>query len=87
MTLHKYAENATDKVLQALGLDLNIASREDVSRAIQSVIVQAVLEAEQHHTKATQDVCAPEDQDLAHKLAAEIKRRSKALVTNLHSLR
>lgn len=87
MNFSDYADKATNDVLAALRLDNEAAERATVKKAIQDAIVMAVLQCEQRHSDAAHAVCTGGHTDIAHKLADEIKRSSKALVANLESMR
>ena len=86
MKIIQYAEKAARDVCDALGVDPTDEQSQAVTNAIQESLVNALREAEEHHTKAAHDCCEA-DLDMAHKIQAKIRSANAALIVNLNSLR
>jgi len=77
----------TKQTIQDL-LDISCSGHdEEVIKAIEKTIIEALLAERERCAVVAYKHCCDEDQDKAHKLADDIKRVRKALVTNLNSLR
>jgi len=77
----------TKKNIQDL-LDISCSGHdEEVIKAIEKTIIEALLAERERCAVVAFKHCCDEDQDKAHKLAADIKRVRSALVTNLNSMR
>ncbi|MEG3618026.1 hypothetical protein V5T82_06125 [Magnetovibrio sp. PR-2] len=85
-SLRERAEEAKAKVLDILGVD-DHSHDEEMVKAIEAIIIEALLEERERCATVAYDHCCAEDRDMAHKVADEIKRIRTALVANLDSLR
>ncbi len=86
MTIRAVSEEAARAVLSALELSPSEAQTKKVVAVIEKAMVEALVEANQRCTQAAQRCCSA-DQDMAHKVAAEIERSHKALIANLSGMR
>ncbi|MDJ0610850.1 MAG: hypothetical protein QNJ67_17875 [Kiloniellales bacterium] len=86
MSFRSRSEAAAKAVFESLGTTPDEQHQKKVVAAIERAIVDAVAEANQHCTQVAIRCCSA-DKDMAHKIAAEIKRDHQALVANLSSLR
>jgi hypothetical protein len=80
----------TDGAARAICAVLQIEPSDEQMRSVREIIDQAMVnvmrEAGESATRAVMECCSA-DLDIAHKVAAEIKRRQGALVANLSSMR
>ncbi len=86
MNISENAQRTTETVFAALGIEPDEAQKREVTRRIERGIVDAVLSESERCTQVVMDCCSA-DMDMAHKLAAEIRASSGALVANLSSMR
>lgn len=77
------AEEAVAKIQDVVG-DAN--HRDAIFDAVEAAVIKGVLEGQNRAVDAAIQ-CPEADQDLAHKIAAEIRRKNDALIANLSSLR
>lgn len=78
---------ATKNKIQEL-LDISCSGHdEEVIKAIEATIIEALLEERERCAIVAFKHCCDEDRDKAHKVAEDIKRVRTALVTNLSSMR
>jgi len=69
-------------------LDISCSGHdEEVIKAIEETIIQALLEERERCATVAFDHVCEEDRDRAHKVSEEIKRVRTALTANLNSLR
>ncbi len=85
-SLRERAEEAKTRVLEILGVD-DHSHDEEMVKAIEAIIIEALLEERERCATVAYDHVLPEDRDKAHKVADEIKRIRNALAANLDSLR
>ncbi len=86
MSFREQADKTTAAVAEALGT----APTPEQAKAIAEVIERAIIDSYQDAAGRCATVaseCCSEDQDLAHKVAEEIRRANIALIANLSSLR
>ena len=84
MSIKQMADKTAMEVLTSLGSDTNKSG--DVSRIIEKALLTVLREARAGCVDVVQ-VCCSADQDLAHKIAAELRQKELALIANLSSLR
>ncbi|MDD9877756.1 MAG: hypothetical protein OXR84_09985 [Magnetovibrio sp.] len=83
--LREIAEEAVTRMNGVIG-EAAKGKHDEIFEVIEQAVIKGVLEG-QHRAV---DCCIqyPEaDQDIAHKIAAEIRRKNDALIANLSSLR
>ena len=86
MSFRKEADKTTSAVAKALGAAPTPEQAKAVAELIEQAIVESYQDAASRHAAVASECCA-EDQDLAHKVADEIRRANIALIANLSSLR
>lgn len=84
MSVHQLADGATQEILKCLGQDAQ--KSEEVSRIVEKVLAEAVRQTQAGCLEVV-NVCCSADQDLAHKIAEEVRKKEHALIVNLSSLR
>lgn len=84
--LREISEEATKAIDDLLTTHLTEEQSAKVEKIIERTVVKALLEG-QHRAVDAALQCPEADQDLAHKIAAEIRRKNDALIANLSSLR
>ena len=85
-SLRVIAEEATGGIDGVLGGSLDKDQRHQIEDIIEKAVIKALLEG-QHRAVDAALQCPEADQDLAHKIATEIRRKNDALIANLSSLR
>lgn len=84
--LRKIAHEATQGINDLLGGQLSDDQSAKIDKIVEAAVIQALLEGQ--HRAVDAALQYPEaDQDLAHKIAAEIRRKNDLLIVNLTSLR
>ncbi len=86
MSLNKIANQTIASIEKALGATLSEEQRKSIHRAVHDSLTRTVEHAGRQHRKAAESQLGA-DEDLAHKIADEIRRASIALKANLESLR
>jgi len=86
MAFRELSERAASRIVAVLDHEIDDASRASITQAVEQAIVDAVVAEHSRCTQLAADACGP-DQDLAHKISREIREASRALVTNLTSMR
>jgi hypothetical protein len=84
--LRKIADKATVSINELLNSPLSDEQAEGVREIIESTVVRALLEG-QHRAVDAALACPEADQDMAHKIASEIRRKNDLLIVNLSSMR
>jgi len=84
MPIDKLAAEAANEIISALGGDA--AKAADVSRIVEKALVAAMRDTHSSYVNVVNHCCGA-DQDLAHKIADELKHKQDALVANLSSMR
>ena len=84
--LREISEEATKAIDDLLTTHLTEEQSAKVEKIIERTVVKALLEG-QHRAVDAALQCPEADQDLAHKIAAAIRRKNDALIANLSSLR
>ena len=77
---------AEDAVMKINGVIGGAEKHDEIFAIVEKAVVKAVLEG-QHRAVDAAILCPEADQDLAHKIASEIRRSNDALIANLSSLR
>lgn len=86
MSFRDQAQTTAAAVHAALGTTPDQQQANEVVAIIERAIVESARQAHDSCAKVVVD-CCPEERDLAHKIAGEIRSARKALVANLSSLR
>ncbi len=86
MSFRKRADKATQAAAAALGATPTPEQAKAVADVIERAIIDSYRDAASHCAQVASDCCSA-DQDLAHKVAEQIKRANTALIANLSSLR
>jgi hypothetical protein len=84
MPINELAAATADEILTAVGGDA--AKAGEVSRIIEKALIRAMQDTHSSYVNVVNHCCGA-DQDLAHKIAAELKHERDALVSNLSSMR
>ncbi|MDH3740547.1 MAG: hypothetical protein OER56_03020 [Hyphomicrobiales bacterium] len=85
-SLRVIAEEATSGIDGLLGGSLDKDQKHQIENIVEKAVIKALLEG-QHRAVDAALRCPDADQDLAHKIATEIRRKNDALIANLSSLR
>jgi hypothetical protein len=80
------AHEATAGINDLLGGKLTSEEAKKIDKLIEDAVVKALLEG-QHRAVDAALQCPEADQDLAHKIATEIRKKNDVLIVNLTSLR
>ena len=84
--LRMIAHEATRGINDLLGGQLSDDQSAKIDEIVEAAVIRALLEGQ--HRAVDAALQYPEaDQDLAHKIAAEIRRKNDLLIVNLTSLR
>ncbi len=84
--LRLIAHEATQGINDLLGGQLSEDQSAKIDEIVEAAVIKALLEGQ--HRAVDAALQYPEaDQDLAHKIAAEIRRKNDLLIVNLTSLR
>lgn len=86
MELKQKAQEAVDRIGTIVGADLSADQRKAVDAVIEDLVIEAMRECAATCGHAA-SACCSEDEDMAHKVAQEVKQAQEALVANLSSLR
>lgn len=86
MDISENAKSTAKAVCALLGVQPNDQQSLEVSRIIERSIISAILGEAERYTHVVMSCCSA-DLDMAHKLTAEIRASTNALVTNLSSMR
>lgn len=84
MSLHELADDTARHVLEKLGHGTDRLA--EVSQIIETALEQSIRSTNERCIEAV-NICCSADQDLAHKIAEELRRKETALIANLSSLR
>ena len=85
-SLRTIAEEATGGIDAVLSESLNKDQKHQIENIVEKAVIKALLEG-QHRAVDAALRCPDADQDLAHKIATEIRRKNDSLIANLSSLR
>ncbi len=85
-SLRTIAEEATGGIDAVLSGSLNKDQKHQIENIVEKAVIKALLEG-QHRAVDAALRCPDADQDLAHKIATEIRRKNDSLIANLSSLR
>ncbi len=86
MTISDLAAKAVEEIAKALDVQPSDAQAKSVDDIVQQAVINAVLEERSRCATVATNVCTA-DQDLAHKILAEIRADEAALIANLSALR
>ncbi len=86
MSIAELAKDAAKEIVGVLEASPNEEQISRVTTAIERTVIEAVLE-EQRRCAHAAIACCSEDQDMAHKIGAEIRRSEVSLIANLSALR
>lgn len=84
--LKQIARETTDGIREALNGELSQKQTEKIEHLVEQAVIKALLEG-QHRAVDAVLQCPEADQDMAHQMAAEIRRSNDVLIANLTSLR
>jgi len=84
MSIKQVADDTAKEILTSLGADVEKSG--DVSRIVEKALLVVLREARAGCVDVVK-VCCSADQDLAHKIADELRHKEQALIANLSSLR
>jgi hypothetical protein len=86
MKFSDHADQAVKSIAEVLGVMPSEDQARNINHIIQTAIINAVLDERSRCATVAMNVCEA-DQDLAHKISAEIRRTNEALIANLSSMR
>ena len=86
MEIRDRAESAAKAVYAILQVSPTEEQTKGVIDTLEQTIINAMLEQAERCTNTIMECCSP-DLDMAHKVAAEIRRANTALMANLSSMR
>jgi antitoxin component of RelBE/YafQ-DinJ toxin-antitoxin module len=86
MKLREHAEQAATEIFQNLGLSPSEEQVQEIGDIIEKTVIEAVVETRNRCATAAMHRSETK-QDLAHKIAQEIRQSSEILIANLSSLR
>ena len=86
MPFNDLAEKVVKEIAKTLDVQPSDAQAKSVNGIVQHAIINAVLEERSRCATVAANVCSA-DQDLAHKMKAQIRADETALIANLSSLR
>jgi len=84
--LKERSDEAARDVIDLLGVDVDATQLNATAKIIEAAMIDAYRDSAKRCAHVARGVCE-EDEDMAHKLAREIKRANTALIANLESLR
>ncbi len=85
-TLREIADEAIDSINKTLDVPLVKEQETEVINIIERAVMRGLLEG-QHRAVDAALMCPEADQDMAHKIASEIRRKNDLLIANLSSMR
>ena len=77
---------AQEAVTKIQGMVGDTTHHDAIFDAVEAAVIKGMLEG-QHRAVDAAIQCPEADEDLAHKIATEIRRKNDALIANLSSLR
>lgn len=86
MNLRERAESVAAGVFETLAASPTEDQAKKVVELIEQVIIKALLEEGKRCSHVARECCSA-DQDMAHKVAREIRLSNQALIANLSSMR
>lgn len=84
MSIKQLADDTAKEISNSLNCGND--KSDDISRIVEKALF-AVLKEVQTECVNVVNICCNPDQDLAHKIARELRLKEKALIANLSSLR
>ena len=84
--LKEIARETTGSIRDALNSELSQEQTDKIEHLVEQAVIKGLLEG-QHRAVDAVLQCPEADQDMAHKMAAEIRRTNDVLIANLTSLR
>lgn len=84
MSLDNIVQSTADDIIRVLGGDDD--QKTEVAQILEKALLKVVSDTRAGCVEAV-NICCSSDQDLAHKIAAEMKQKEELLVSNLMSLR
>ena len=84
--LRTISHEATRGINDLLGGQLTDDQSAKIDKIVEAAVIKGLLEG-QHRAVDAALRCPEADQDMAHKIANEIRRQNDLLITNLTSLR
>ena len=86
MDLRQRVEAAVQDISKMVPTPLDAEQTSKLSEIVERTLIDLMRECAKHHSGVVRECCPP-DQDLAHKISAEISQRNDALIANLTGLR
>ena len=86
MALINLVDNAMIQIGKSVSTPLTDSELTEISKIIESALINAVNQSTKNCTEAAVICCGPEA-DLAHKIAEEVDRAQHVLITNLMAMR
>jgi hypothetical protein len=86
MSFAELAKDAAKEIVGVLEASPNEEQISRVKKAIERVVIEAVLEEQRRCAHAAIECCSA-DKDMAHKIGEEIRRSEVGLIANLSALR
>ncbi len=86
MNIRDRAESTAKSVCEALHAKPSADLQKQVADLIERALADATIKHSEECAKVIMGCCSA-DQDLAHKIAEEIRRKNTALIANLSSMR
>ncbi|MDT8344602.1 MAG: hypothetical protein RQ752_09230 [Thermohalobaculum sp.] len=84
--LRTFRDEAVELIEKSLGAKLGPTQRDQIAAAVEGAILRAANHTQENAVEAMLKYPL-EDQDKAHKMADELRRRTEALIANLSSQR
>lgn len=84
--LQAIAETTINEINEIAGSALSDDQKHQIALLVDDAVVKALLEGQHRAVDAALN-CPDADQDIAHKVAKEIRRKNDVLIANLTSLR
>ncbi|MGI9372155.1 MAG: hypothetical protein ACR2OJ_06640 [Hyphomicrobiales bacterium] len=85
-TLREIADEAIGSINKTLDVPMNKDQEGEIINIIERAVMRGLLEG-QHRAVDAALLCPEADQDMAHKIASEIRRKNDLLIANLSSMR
>ena len=87
MSVESSIQDTTDAIVSALSThDLSPQEVEEIHVAVSQLLVKTVKKTSKNASRLAVNCCGPE-QDLAHQIQEEIRRKQDLLISNLKAMR
>jgi len=84
--LREIAKEATGDIAKLIDGQFTAEQSQQIGQIVEQAVIKGMLEG-QHRAVDAALHCPESDQDLAHKIATNIRRENDALIANLSSMR